>query len=325
MRDLASVTQEKGSNIEELQEKVQKTLNSLPNELDEYYGTIIERIPSGFRREAYMALEVICRAEEEISLNDMVHIIDCSRARNLEEARARTKETSRITQGYVQKYGGKGYIRMLSGGLIDIVHHDGKSQVQFMHQTIKDFVEDPRFKALILEKWRANFAKENGHSFLAKYHFLATDFGKSCIYHAQEAEVTTGLSQFKDYAQSPFVPYTFIMNGFSRKLLSPLAFSVFSGLKLCIEDAYKADPSCLANCSDDLIVLLHEAVGRTYHLRNAIDLARSLVAKGMRGQRSLVGMRQVSGTIWSLEPSMTAEAFTGEPNGVTTANSDDSH
>lgn len=94
-----------------------------------------------------------------------------------------------------------------------------------MHQTMKEFVEDPQFKALILKKWQGNFAKENGNSFLAKYHFLATDFGKSCIYHAQEAEVTTGLSQFKDYAQTEIVPYTFIMNSYSRKLLSLLAFS----------------------------------------------------------------------------------------------------
>jgi hypothetical protein len=87
--------------------------------------------------------------------------------------------------------------------LIDIVHHnDGTPQVEFMHETIKEFVEDIQFKALILEKWRANFTKENGHSFLASYYFITRSMNKSSIYHARQAEVTTGLSQYNYYAQA---------------------------------------------------------------------------------------------------------------------------
>jgi hypothetical protein len=91
MRDLASVTREKGSNMNELKEKVKKTLDSLPDELDQYYGTIMERIPSGFRWEAYVALELICRAEGQLSLNAIVRMLDLSTVRNLEEARIRAR------------------------------------------------------------------------------------------------------------------------------------------------------------------------------------------------------------------------------------------
>ncbi|CAG9947930.1 unnamed protein product [Clonostachys rosea f. rosea IK726] len=203
MRDLASVTQEKGFNMEELKEKVQKTLDYLPDGLDQYYGTIIERISLGFRWKAYVTLELICRAEGQLSLNDIIRMLDCSKVRNLYEARIRARRVSHITRGYVETYGDDGYVRMLSGGLIDIVHHhDGTPQVEFMHETIKEFVEDIQFKALILEKWRANFTIENGHSFLASYYFITRSLGKSSIYHARQAEITTGLSQYNYYAQA---------------------------------------------------------------------------------------------------------------------------
>ncbi|CAI6095932.1 unnamed protein product [Clonostachys chloroleuca] len=132
--------------------KVQKALDSLPDELDQYYVTIIESRTSA--------------GKEAISLNDIVHIIDCSRAHNLEEARIRTRESSQSTQWYVQEYGKEGYIRMLSGGLIHIAYHDGNSQVQFMHQTIKEFVEDPQFKALILKKTARLFCQRKWSLFL---------------------------------------------------------------------------------------------------------------------------------------------------------------
>ncbi len=44
-------------------------------------------------------------------------------------------------------------LRTLSGGLIDIIHPTkGEVYVQFMHQTCKEWVEDLKFKHIVLEE-----------------------------------------------------------------------------------------------------------------------------------------------------------------------------
>ncbi|VUC32091.1 unnamed protein product [Clonostachys rosea] len=302
MRDLASVTREQGYNLEKLKEKVQKTLDSLPDELDQYYVTIIERIPSGFRWYAYVALELICRAEAEISLDDIVCILDCSTAHTVEEARARTMRESRISRAHVQAYEKEGYIRMLSGGLIDIVYHDRISRVEFMHQTIKEFVEDSQFRALILKEWRADFTRENGHSFLAKYYFLTRDFNQFFIYHARQSELSTGLSQYELYAKASPKQYNLDICSFDGDSL--IAFSVFFGLELCMRDAYSKSPF-LERYSNGLVSILDAAANRTYGMDIALSIARYLVEHGMRGERDIRGMEQISKTMWARNPSST--------------------
>jgi hypothetical protein len=111
--------------------------------------------------------------------------------------------------------------------------------------------------------------------------------------------------------------YGIVIDDLPGRLQALLGFSVFCGLKLCIEDAYRADSSCLENCEDDLVSLLLKAIDqRNYRLDDAIDLATSLVAKGIRGGRNLAGMEQILKSMWSLNSSSTTKALIGQPDGA---------
>lgn len=62
LRDLFRVVIANGQQVENLQDQLQKTLESLPDQLDEYFAAIIDRIAQGTRWETYVALESLARS-----------------------------------------------------------------------------------------------------------------------------------------------------------------------------------------------------------------------------------------------------------------------
>lgn len=65
MRDLAETVLQilQLKNIQGLEQELRKTLDGMPDELDDYYQVLVQRIPPGARWECYVVLETLCRSE----------------------------------------------------------------------------------------------------------------------------------------------------------------------------------------------------------------------------------------------------------------------
>lgn len=101
---------------------------------------------------------------------------------------------------------------MLSSDLVEVVRKrrtsDGAT-LQLMHQTIKEFIQDPKFKHKILGN-SAKITVENGNSFLFKAYFLKGESIngmdiKVVSHYAREAEATTGRSQSEFLSDAPLL------------------------------------------------------------------------------------------------------------------------
>jgi hypothetical protein len=176
---------EGGSNFETLK----KRLDDLPTELDEYYDEMIQRIPKAYRWRTYMTLEIVARsvtASEPGELLDMVDLL-LSRLQTDGVSTQGTNATNYIHTLQAQ-------LTQNGGGLIEIVRDEGDQRVQFIHQTVRDFVADPYFKQRVLQT-RAILTTSNGHTFLAQAGLIRNWYGMpgdTVAFHARQAEETTG-------------------------------------------------------------------------------------------------------------------------------------
>lgn len=266
--------------FETLQQELWTTLDSLPTELDGFYKSIIERIPNNKRRECYIVMESISRTKKLISLRDVIEIVHTSCSQSYQEAIVAIRDEMRTPQEQ------NTYVSAITGGLVESVERlDERFEkimfVQFMHQTVKDFVEDPRFKLLLLAPGLGRFGRENGHTFLAKaclmtqktrerhpYSLAMWDY-EEFAWHAYQAERTTARSIHRflcSCTRAAFggqEPYTFPLGqGRSRtwyrvsghfiptfvpddEASSVLELAVACGLHLCVARCFKTDPQCL--------------------------------------------------------------------------------
>jgi hypothetical protein len=258
--------------------KLHQVLDLLPSELDDFYSTIIERIPQSARWNSYVLFETVCRSETYLSPETLYLILILSQKdpttvhENVEQAFEEHRQ--QCAKGDLN-----GKIIALTGGLIEIDRTWNGPQVQFMHQTVQEFVEDPEFKVLLLKNGRARITHENGHSFLARHllltqpHVRNNDLGK----HARLAEQTTGCSQFELFSPAK------VIGGFR----SLIAFAVYAGLYLLIRDAHSADAEYVNRQSGDAIEALIRACESSYGPEDAIEMAVYLLEKGFKAENHL--------------------------------------
>lgn len=127
---------------------LESLLQNIPPELDDFYGLIIERVPNDFRWEAYLALDVILRAEE-IGLRDLFGIIRCWPCETLRECyKQRSIVFAESESESISKF-----LRILKdscGGFIEI--DEDEKGVRLMHETVRDFLSRPTFRQLFLGK-----------------------------------------------------------------------------------------------------------------------------------------------------------------------------
>lgn len=144
---------------------LESLLHHIPPELDDFYGLIIERVPNDFRWEAYLALDVILRADEEIGPRDLFGIIRCWPYETLRECyKQRSIVFAESERESISKF-----LRILKdscGGIIEI--DEDEKGVHLMHETVRAFLSRPTFKQLILGKM-ALFRTQNGYTELAKF------------------------------------------------------------------------------------------------------------------------------------------------------------
>ncbi|OLE51494.1 MAG: hypothetical protein AUG51_22710 [Acidobacteria bacterium 13_1_20CM_3_53_8] len=184
-----------GTTLDELHE----LLSMMPDELEEFYDMIIRKIPKAYLLESYNMMEILLRSDRELSLEHFAGALACASCVTIAECMSQL-QTKQISGS--SRHGLKLKIESRCGGLVEILDTETRPDtVQFMHQTVKDFVSKPDFRQRILGNFGMS-TKQNGHSILAKYYLSAsstqTVYGATVglgLFHARLSESTTGLSQ----------------------------------------------------------------------------------------------------------------------------------
>ncbi|KAI1738435.1 hypothetical protein F4680DRAFT_449867 [Xylaria scruposa] len=259
IKDLVDATKKAKLSKKNLQEH----LNAFPTELDEYYAEIIKRLPFTNRWNAYATLEVIARSSQVLKPKEVLVAVSTSNAKSFEEATraldAFFREVGQIDETSLAQFSMK-KLKEYCGGLVEVVHGHGYSYIQVLHQTVEDFVKDPKFKTLVLGE-QAKLTVENGHTFIGKA--LCAGYGPSSVFiesiwgaellpalHLRSAEHTTGRSI--KYFLDSVVPHRFDTNMFGNTN-SPLAFATFAGLSLYIMESLISTPNLLRDSHEKLL------------------------------------------------------------------------
>lgn len=260
---------------------LESTLKALPVDLSDYYSTVIGRIKPDTLRETYAVLEII--SKKSLNAIETLIAVESASCLTFNECVRKVKRLwPEICLGPVENMYELG-INIISnpplsnsgleslkrrllentGGLVEWVDSSRGGYFQLMHQTVKDFVDQPQFKGIVLGK-RADSINENGYSFLAKLfilisgHFImTTKVTRRAMHHARMAENTTGNSQFRFLRSVPgtvfnqmFVPLT--ITQMESILKSALGFAVAAGLYLYLESSLSEDPHLLQESNEPL-------------------------------------------------------------------------
>ncbi|KAK4448922.1 hypothetical protein QBC34DRAFT_100924 [Podospora aff. communis PSN243] len=235
-------------------QELRRVLDSLPDQLSDYYLAIVQRIPLTSRWNTYVLLECVSRAHWELGLGVAHVALQVSRSSSFSLAKKQALSSSPYRhQQFTEE------IHTISGGLVEVVRQSGPEDqrffsasdvhsLEFMHQTVKEFVQDPEFKHRVLGNL-ASIALENGNSFLFKAYFLgggAGEFTATAVagYYARQTEITTGRSVYRFISEAPKSHFPARWTSASESLRqgqywikTPLLFAAFYGLNLYIRDS----------------------------------------------------------------------------------------
>lgn len=160
-------------------------LASFPGELEALYLHLVQRIPRTYRLEAFAVLEIVLRSDWPIEEYDFWLAVLCAPCRTIDECEGKIPikrpgsnnmpSSFRACQEQNLKdlVGSRDHrqrrIKSRCGGLIELASSSASADpvLQFMHQTVKDFVGEPGFRQFMIVE--NNKSAENGYSFLAKY------------------------------------------------------------------------------------------------------------------------------------------------------------
>ncbi|OTA53967.1 hypothetical protein K449DRAFT_389512 [Hypoxylon sp. EC38] len=225
--------------------ELKKQLESLPTELDSYYGEIINRIPYVHRWKTYAMLETTVRFQGALEPKDLICVVTCSESRTYSEA---LDALQKLYEQGINDFADivRRESRKYCGGLVEVVNGRDGVYIQVLHQTVEDFVTDPKFKQIVLED-RARITAENGNTFLAKYSMIP----ESRIYgirHVRAAEQTSGRSM-KAFLDS--IPSTALQERVS--FTTPLAYAASADLRLYIMESLSESPNLLRDSKEELL------------------------------------------------------------------------
>ena len=223
--------------------ELRRLVLGFPQELEDYYARIVERLPQSRRFESFAMLEVVARCKGTLSAEEFTGAIRCASSETSSECTVNTASQpwlpilSEKTTRHLGDY---------TGGLLEVVVTSEGPIVQFMHQTVKHLISKPGFTRRLLGS-EASELWENGHSFLAKYYIARTiatnDPGRLRsallgMLHAHLSEITTGVSQrmFLDSLEDESVA-----QGFRRfmHVNSRMSLAVVSDLRLYVRERLK--------------------------------------------------------------------------------------
>lgn len=239
---------------------LQKKLNNLPRELDNYYVEIVKRCRHSLRMKAYVLLETATRTEGMLPLFQVSLILSCFNSSTFEacsKAITNTIENMRIETidlEHTQKI-----LANACGGLLEVQKSGDIWYMQLMHQTVREFVRDAKFKSLMLDVG-AKYQHENGHCFLSKLYLTQQMIGSTPAtpgssphsvagwdtiqYHLKQSEMTTGRNQLPfliSLDPGPLNPCRLSTRGWTSSRFQHLPYAHFYfaadlGLHLCLEE-----------------------------------------------------------------------------------------
>lgn len=157
------------------------------------------------------------------------------------------------------------------GGLVEVLDSETRSPtVQFMHETVREFVSQPNFRQRILGDIGMS-DRQNGHSILAKYYLSLTSIRRPCgshvslsMLHARLSEWTTGLSQmgfWNSIDAKPFNSWTWRRYVDDYRPDTVLGMAVTADLRLYVGEVLKRRPIFIK--MQPQMSLLHAAVQHT--------------------------------------------------------------
>ncbi|OIW26426.1 hypothetical protein CONLIGDRAFT_472512 [Coniochaeta ligniaria NRRL 30616] len=321
MADLSRIATEGGQSSEYLQAKLRRALNLVPDELDDYYSAIVKRLPGSTRLETYILLECLCRSERPISLEDILRLIACSLSQTLADVERNWTLNPRVQND--------SYLRSISGGLVDITP---SGRIQLMHQTCKEWVEDPKFKRIILEDM-AHMTWENGHSFLSKYHTqLKLKYGNfdestaAFLYHSREAERTTGISQHTFLSQIPPVFYRATLPEINNDSTTAMSLAAYNCLYLYLNDCLRLQPDVIRQTDERLFSALLSREDESKWMyrvaeinarriptvaQDILHMGRFLLGHGFEIDKDIPGLELLMNLIWATPDPKTVQELVG--------------
>jgi hypothetical protein len=162
--------------------KLLEYLKGVPDDLDRLYTDSIMRLPHVYRREAYYMFEVMRRSDRALGAIFMKETVLCAEATSISQCIEAIND-NRKSQSFTQNP--YRWVIERGAGLIEIEEDatplvPNAGRVQFIHQTVLDFLSRPGFRSLVLGQ-AFELPRENGYSFLAKWQFAlleAERFGK---------------------------------------------------------------------------------------------------------------------------------------------------
>ncbi|KAI1868417.1 uncharacterized protein JN550_006333 [Neoarthrinium moseri] len=258
-------------------------LNSYPTELELYYGEIVERIPHAHRWKAYSMLEVAVRSKESLRPVEFLCAVQCSECKTFQEG---CSMLQKLMHSKAQDFAllVRQQSRIYCGGLIEVVGDSTDAYIQVLHQTVEDFVRDPKFKRSVLGD-RAKITVENGNTFLAKGCFLSEAYQLRQFYTAEytrpqsisstqvetiwqstargttqrphgiysrAAEQTSGRS-IKTFLDSIPNGLLTLLCPISNTQTTPLAYAASTGLRLYIVESLARTPNLLRDSRESLL------------------------------------------------------------------------
>ncbi|KAI0881327.1 uncharacterized protein GGS22DRAFT_172943 [Annulohypoxylon maeteangense] len=241
--DLARAANE-GSSKEELEH----LLRSLPAELDDYYAEIIQRTPVSLRWKLYAMLEIATRSHKPLEGPAFIEAVECSRSSSWGEAVSRVAKLWTLSELDSEAHATR-QIKIYAQGLIEI----RSKVVELLHQTVQEFVGQPKFNALVLDT-EAKVTFENGYSFLVKW-FLVKFFEKpkgkedditQVISYGKLSEKSTGRSMKTFLDSIPNEKYSRIGDASVRNTVE---FAAYAKLSPYFRELFQSDQAFSKECN----------------------------------------------------------------------------
>ncbi|KAH7304158.1 hypothetical protein B0I35DRAFT_484642 [Stachybotrys elegans] len=230
--------------------ELEETLRKLPDDLEDFYDLIIERISKSHRRRAYVLLELLVRQSDPPAaaahIQRAVLMSGCNTFQEAQDELEKYALPFATVESQEAKERAGNDLTAWSGGLVELQ----RGYPQFMHQTVLEYVMGLSFKRRAIGDLAAIFT-ENGHSFHLKYwlYNIATETRvrsvtdqelqiKRIAGHAVQSELTTGNSHLAYLSSMPVdaLQKLIALTPALQKGDALLGFIVSSGLGLCLND-----------------------------------------------------------------------------------------
>ena len=254
-------------------EELMDMVSILPSDMQKLYERMVDKIPDSRRKEAFYMLEVVLRSRGQLDLYDFATTVACAPHATigscLQEVAGASHSPGSLSQINYR-------LKDRYGAFIEVVGFPVSPRVQFIHQTVKEFVSRPGFPQYIL-RTSHRIVPDNGHTFLSRFFIssLVSLHSESVVSdrqvqslwegfadHAYDAETSTGVCQQGFLDEMDHEALRFVSQALSRlyqleDINSVMAVAIVANLRLYVKERISQGVNVNSNPE---IPLLHCAV-----------------------------------------------------------------